>query len=136
MKSKINENKKPFSNLVLAFLSERFVTSSSVPVHVLSEASNRSTTLRHHRKTEQSNCRRQLSKSLEDSKKKEAVRYMRGMPTGRAFQLYNAMVGPRSPGSKKRVAKQRVGASLCERVSSSSVQHRSRCNRSIFPAVL
>ncbi|XP_031376823.1 ubiquitin carboxyl-terminal hydrolase 21-like isoform X1 [Punica granatum] len=97
------------------------------------EASNRPSTMRHHRKIERSSCRKQLSKTLENAKKKEALRYMRGMPLGRATQFVHAMLGPRSPKSKKKQAKRRLGASLCERTSPSSASQRSRSNQPLLP---
>ncbi|KAK4746498.1 hypothetical protein SAY87_012810 [Trapa incisa] len=93
------------------------------------------TTPENPRKHEGSSCRKQPSKSLEDPKIKEALRYMKRMPKSRASQLLNAMnkLGPRSPGSKKKVAKQRMGASLCERVSPSSAHHIASSHQPILP---
>lgn len=107
-------------------------------VHVLSEASSMPTTPQDPGKIEGSSRRKQLSKSVEDPKKKEALRYMKRMPMSRASQLFSAMnkLGPRSPGSKKKATKRRMGASLCERASPSSAQHRSRSNQPLPPPVL
>ncbi|KAK4786790.1 hypothetical protein SAY86_010623 [Trapa natans] len=103
--------------------------------HSDSGACNMLTTSENLRKPECSSCRKQLSKSMgEDPKMKEALRYMKRMPKGRACQLFSALnkLGPRRSGPKK-VTKRRVGASICERASPSSARHRANSHQPILP---
>ncbi|KAK4801873.1 hypothetical protein SAY86_000076 [Trapa natans] len=97
-----------------------------------SEASSRSTTLQYRRKNGRSNCRRQWNKSCGNLRKKEAIRYMRGMPAFRAFQLYKATVNSRSPCPEKGLTKRMTGASLYDRDSPPAAsQDRSMSDQSI-----
>ncbi|KAL3743412.1 hypothetical protein ACJRO7_018674 [Eucalyptus globulus] len=86
------------------------------------ESDGNSHLLKPHRVT----CKQQLSKALDDPKRREAIRYIRQMPSSRGLRLYQAVLGPQSPGvSKKKMDRRRMRASPCKRTSPPSARPRS-----------
>ncbi|XP_030457430.2 ubiquitin carboxyl-terminal hydrolase 21-like [Syzygium oleosum] len=77
-------------------------------------------------KPNRSTCKQQLSKALDDPKRREAIRYIRNMPSSRGLRFYHAVLGPQSPGaSKKKIDRRRMRASPCKRTSPPSARPRS-----------
>ncbi|KAF8032565.1 hypothetical protein BT93_D1466 [Corymbia citriodora subsp. variegata] len=71
-------------------------------------------------------CKQQLSKALDDPKRREAFRYIRNMPSSRGLKFYHAVLGPQSPGvSKKKMDRRRMRASPCKRTSPPRARPRS-----------
>ncbi|XP_057976274.1 ubiquitin carboxyl-terminal hydrolase 21-like isoform X2 [Malania oleifera] len=84
---------------------------------------------------DQVSCKRTLNHALEDSKKKEAAKYMKKtMPTARSMQLMAAMMGSRSENSLKKRSKRRM-ASPPNGEPSSSTRRKSCPNSMMNPVV-
>lgn len=88
---------------------------------------------RDHLKTEkQVSCKKQLNKALEDSKKKEAVRYLsRNGPQSRRADLLAAVLGSHSEGSLNK--RKRMGSSPCQKTNSSSGRRKANNNSIVHP---
>ncbi|KAK6934982.1 Peptidase C19, ubiquitin carboxyl-terminal hydrolase [Dillenia turbinata] len=95
------------------------------------------TTPRAHLKSENqfSSCKELLSKAMGDSRRREAVRLIKSMPSSRSAKLMAAMMGPRSEKSaNKKKNKRKLEASLNECSSSPNVRQKEN-NSSVRHAV-